>query len=52
MKQAVGQTTWQGLPALQLESETLRAVVVPYGGAKLVSLFDRRNGTEWLVAPG
>lgn len=52
MKQAVGQTTWQGLPALQLESEALRAVVVPEVGAKLVSLFDRRTGTEWLVAPG
>lgn len=52
MEQAVNQTTWQGLRALQLESEALCAVVVPEVGAKLVSLFDKRNGMEWLVAPG
>jgi hypothetical protein len=43
--------TWHGMPALVLESELLRVVVVPQLGAKLVSLFDRRNRYEWLIGP-
>lgn len=42
-------TSWHGLPALVLENETLRTVVVPELGAKLVSLFDKRSQQEWLV---
>lgn len=46
------QTTWHGMRALALESARLRAVVVPEMGAKIVSLFDKSNGAEWLVGPG
>lgn len=46
------QTTWHGLVAWALENESLRTVVVPELGAKLVSLFDKRNQLEWLVDPG
>lgn len=52
MGQAVEATTWQGLPALRLENERLRAIVVPEVGAKIVSLFDKRRELEWLVGTG
>ena len=45
-------TTWHGTAALALESETIRIVVVPTMGAKIVSLLDKRTGTEWLAGPG
>lgn len=45
-------TTWHNIAALVLENETLRTVVVPTMGAKIVSLFDKRTGTEWLAGPG
>lgn len=44
-------TTWHGFAAFALESERLRAVIVPELGAKIVSLFDRRRQHEWLVPP-
>jgi hypothetical protein len=49
---AGGRTTWRGVEAVALESESLRVVIVPEMGAKIVSLLDRRNGVEWLVGPG
>jgi galactose mutarotase-like enzyme len=52
MDSALDQTTWHGLSAWALENECLRTVVVPELGAKLVSLFDKRNQIEWLVDPG
>jgi galactose mutarotase-like enzyme len=52
MNVSVYQTTWQGLEAWALESETLRTVVIPQLGAKLVSLLDKRNQFEWLVDSG
>lgn len=44
-------TRWHTLPALSLESERLRVVVLPNLGAKIVSLFDKAHGREWLVGP-
>lgn len=44
-------TAWHDMDALALESESLRAVVVPRMGGKIVSLMDKRTQTEWLVAP-
>jgi galactose mutarotase-like enzyme len=52
MKVSSYETTWHGMSACALESEELRAVLVPDLGAKLVSLFDKRNQLEWLVDPG
>lgn len=52
MNVSVYQTTWQGLEAWTLESETLRTVVLPQLGAKLVSLLDKRSQLEWLVDSG
>jgi hypothetical protein len=40
-----------GYPSLELENAALRVVVVPEAGAKIVSLFDKRAGREWLVTP-
>jgi galactose mutarotase-like enzyme len=45
-------TTWHDIAALVLENETIRTVVVPSMGAKIVSLFDKRTGVEWLAGPG
>lgn len=44
-------TTWHNFPALALESEALRVVIVPDLGAKIVSLYDKGNSREWLVPP-
>lgn len=42
-------TTWHGLDAWTLENDGMKAVVVPQVGAKIVSLYDKRIGHEWLV---
>ena len=52
MNGSLTQTTWHGLIAWVLETKILRTVVVPELGAKLVSLFDKRNQLEWLADPG
>ncbi len=46
------QTVWHELSAWTLENTVLQTTIVPELGAKLVSLFDRRNQLEWLVGPG
>lgn len=51
-KQIVRQTTWHNRNALTLENDTLKVVVVPEMGAKIVSLFDKLNQVEWLAGPG
>jgi hypothetical protein len=43
--------TYRGYPSLELENQAQRVIVVPEAGAKIVSLFDRRAGREWLVTP-
>ncbi len=48
---AISSTTWHGMPALALESEALRVVIVPQMGAKIVSLLDKCGACEWLVGP-
>ena len=52
MKVSIYQTEWRGFNAFALESASLRTVVVPELGAKLVSLLDKRNQLEWLAGPG
>jgi galactose mutarotase-like enzyme len=47
----VSQIDWFNLPAWALEDDAIRVVVAPLLGAKIVSLFDKRCGHEWLVAP-
>ncbi|MFN8561590.1 MAG: hypothetical protein U0703_08230 [Anaerolineae bacterium] len=44
-------TRWFSMPALALETPALRAITVPALGAKIVSLFDRALGREWLLPP-
>jgi galactose mutarotase-like enzyme len=44
-------STWNDFPALTLENESLRAVIIPNLGAKIVSLFDKARQREWLVPP-
>ncbi len=43
--------SYYGFDVLELENDLLRVGVTPEVGAKIVSLFDRRNGREWLVTP-
>ena len=52
MNTSISQTSWHGQNAWVLENETIRTVVVPDVGAKLVSLFDKRTEREWLVGVG
>lgn len=44
-------TQWFSMPALVLESPALRVITVPAMGAKIVSIFDRIVGREWLLPP-
>ncbi len=43
--------TWAGFDALKLEDDAARVVVIPQLGAKIVSLYDKRAGREWLIPP-
>jgi len=52
MNVSISQNYWHDQNAWVLESETIRTVVVPDLGAKLVSLIDKRTQREWLVGPG
>jgi galactose mutarotase-like enzyme len=45
-------TRWLIQPALAIEDDTLRVVIVPDMGAKIVSIFDKRRSLEWLAGPG
>lgn len=42
---------WHALTAYQLETPALRMIVVPQLGARIVSLYDRVRGHEWLAQP-
>ena len=44
-------TTWHDFPAFALESLSMRAVIVPELGAKIVSLIDKTQMHEWLIPP-
>jgi hypothetical protein len=46
------ETTWHGLPAWAIESETVRCVIVPGRGGKIASLVDKQRDFEWLIGPG
>jgi len=48
---SISKTTWLDFPAICLESELLRVLIVPDLGAKIVSLFDKQHQHEWLVPP-
>jgi galactose mutarotase-like enzyme len=45
------ESVWYGFKALNLENEMMRVEMVPELGAKIVSVFDKRAGFEWLVPP-
>ncbi|HEY3343679.1 MAG TPA: hypothetical protein VGJ97_02060 [Anaerolineaceae bacterium] len=49
---SVDRTEWHGIEAWMLSSPDLTVVIVPSMGAKIVSLVDRRRGSEWLIGPG
>ncbi len=44
-------TEWFLTPALVLETPAMRVITVPEKGAKIVSVFDRSTGHEWLLPP-
>jgi len=52
MNASIRQTTWHNQNAWILENDTIRTVVVPSMGAKIVSLLDKRTQLEWLIGPG
>lgn len=52
MNSSISQDSWYGQESWVLENDTIRTVVVPELGAKLVSLIDKRTRVEWLVDPG
>lgn len=47
----IAPTSWLGQPALAIETAVVRLVTVPHMGAKIVSLFDKVRGHEWLLPP-
>ncbi len=44
-------TQWHGMAAWTLENDRISVVILPGMGAKIVSLFDKLAGYEWLVGP-
>lgn len=46
------QASWHGIDGWLLESEAAATFVVPWLGAKLLSLLDKRSGVEWLAGSG
>lgn len=52
MNHSISESAWHGQAAWALENDALRTVIVPNMGAKIVSLFDKRSGQEWLVGAG
>jgi galactose mutarotase-like enzyme len=48
---SLASTNWHGFRALVMENETVRLVVVPETGARIVSLYDKLARYEWLVSP-
>lgn len=51
MSNTVSATQFYGLDAWMLEDDALRVVLQPAPGGKLASLYDKRNGVEWLAQP-
>ena len=51
MKARISRGRWSGFDAVILENDQLRLLAVPETGGRIVSLFDKRNGREWLVQP-
>jgi len=49
--QKLSKTTWHNISAFTLESEAIQVIIVPYLGAKIVSLYDKLQDREWLVPP-
>lgn len=47
----VASARWLGQPAVTIETEQVRLITVPGMGAKIVSIFDKRMGREWLLPP-
>ncbi|GLX67007.1 DUF5107 domain-containing protein [Paenibacillus glycanilyticus] len=42
-------TAYQGLQAIELESDKVKLIVIPELGAKIVSLLYKTTGKEWLI---
>lgn len=42
---------WLGQPAITLETDRIRLITVPSMGAKIVSIFDKQVGREWVLPP-
>jgi galactose mutarotase-like enzyme len=51
MRTTVVTTKWLGQPAITFETERLRLITVPGMGAKIVSIFDKAEGREWVLPP-
>jgi len=51
METPLTKTEWHGFPAWRLSTPELSVTTVPELGAKIVSLVDRRTGSEWLIGP-
>jgi galactose mutarotase-like enzyme len=47
----ITQSEWLGQPAYSIETTGLRLITVPGMGAKIVSIFDKQVGREWLLPP-
>jgi galactose mutarotase-like enzyme len=47
----LSESFWFGQGAWLLENNAIKTIIVPSIGAKIVSLFDKRTGNEWLMGP-
>jgi galactose mutarotase-like enzyme len=51
MDSLLREALWHDFEAVMLENDGLRVIVVPDTGARIVSLFDKVAGREWLLSP-
>lgn len=51
METVLSECKWNGLSTFIIENNRMRVGVVPEHGAKIVSIYDKKNDREWLVPP-
>jgi hypothetical protein len=51
MTATIHQAQWGGLDAWVLENDGLQVTLLPAPGGKIVSIYDKQRGVEWLAPP-
>ena len=44
----IGHSTFNGMKTVDIENGSIRVRVLPDRGANIISIYDKRNGREWI----